>query len=394
MKYLCVIISIFLFTPIYSQSVSIKQPTPNSILQKVYEKLKSLKTFRYDITRELNYPSNDYLVISKWAGYYDFSLKNKPIPFRYQIEGPRYRWIYNGIEAFELNKSAKTFEIQAHPQKASFEYFPFLYNSVITLKNALPLLIADKNAQKTMIDTLINHRTYKLLTINMGKRKPSSLGDKFKVFKTKRNFILQIMINPANDLPMEILQKNDINQDFIKTSFTNFDLKPIKPLENSWAHSSYTKAFKAAKKKIAPPKLLLGAMAPNWKLKRLKDGKTLSLSDLKGKVVLIDFWEKNCGHCLASVPDLIKLKEQLKPERFELVGINVNDTKEKVAKYVSKRKINYPVLLNGQNVAQKYGVTGFPRFFVIDKVGKVISSHVGFGKSTISAIKKAIKKAL
>ena len=394
LKYLFLILSIFLVAPTYAQDALGEPQDPNSILKKVHYKLNSLKTFQYDLTGELNYPSNDYLVIRKWTGYYDFSLQQTPIPFRYQIEGSSHKWVYSGTAHLELNKSAKTIKIKEHPRKNYFEYLSFFYNSIITLRNVLPLIIEDKNATKTVKDTLINNQTYKLIKINLGKRGFSNLGSKLKVFKTKRNFIYHLLINPVNYLPVEFLRKNDADNDFIKTSFSNFNLNPTPPPANSWHSSNYSKEFKPAKKKVRPKQLPIGSLAPDWKLKQLQGDKAVSLSDLKGKVVLIDFWEKNCGYCLASVPYLIKLKKQFKNEKFELLAINIQDSKEKIARYIQRHKINYPVLLNGKNVAKKYRVTGFPRFFIIGQSGKVISSHIGFDKATILEIEKIIKKTL
>lgn len=395
MKYLFLIVGILLSATTYAQDALGEQQDPNSILKKVHKKLNSLKTFQYDITRELNYPSNDYLVILKWTGYYDFSLQQKPIPFRYQIEGSSHKWVYSGTEHLELNKSAKTIEIKEHPRKGYFEYLSFFYNSIITLRNVLPLIIEDKSATKTVTDTSINNQTYKLLKINLGKRGFSNLGSKLKVFKTTRNFIYHLLINPANYLPVEFLRKNDANNDFIKTSFSNFNFNPTPPSADSWHSSNYAGKFKPAKKRAMPKPLSIGSLAPNWKLKKLKGNKELTLNDFKGKVVLIDFWEKNCGYCIESVPYLIKLKKQLKHKNFELLAINAQDSKEKVARYVKRHQINYPVLLNGKGVAKKYyGAVGYPRFFIIDKSGKIVSTHRGFTKASLLEMEKIIKKTL
>lgn len=393
-KYLFLTLCIFTITPGYSQDASGSKQTPDAILTKVHHKLNSLKTFQYSLTGEYNYPSHDYHHIATYKCYYDFSLQQKPISFKYQIEDSTYKMIYNGSEKFALNKTAKTIEIKKDPAEKAFKFLPFLYNSVITLRGALPLIIADKNAQKTVADTTINKQAYKLLTINMGKRRMKGLGDGVDILKIKSNIIYQILINPDNYLPVEILQKNDTDNDFIKTSFTNFQVKPMKPVGNSWYSNTYAQEFKPAKKQERLKPLSLGTLAPNWKLKKLTDNQSLSLSSLKGKVILVDFWEKNCGACLASVPYLIKLKKKFKNQKFELLAINLQDSKEKVERYVKKRQINYPVLLNGKNVAKRYGVDAFPTFFIINKSGKIIYSQVGFDKATILKTEKIIKKAL
>lgn len=120
----------------------------------------------------------------------------------------------------------------------------------------------------------------------------------------------------------------------------------------------------------------------------------ISLNDQRGKVILLDFWIKNCGPCIESVPHLNSLKEKFKSSNFEIISINSYDTKEEVNWFCNKHKSNYEVLLNGKEVAEKYGVSGFPAFFIIDKTGRIIFSHSGFGNSVNSAIEKVIKDAL
>lgn len=388
MKYSFLIIYIFLFTPVYSQNAQ-------AILTKVQDKLNSLKTLQYDQALELDYPKDDYHSVRKWTCYYDFS-RQKPVGFKHQVEeNTGNKWVYNGTELFALNKSTKKYKKKDNPPKQYFEALPFFYNSLITLKNALPLIMKDKSISKTVVDTLVNNQTYQLLTLGMGKRRLKSLGDGFKVFKTKRNFSLQILINPAHDLPVEILQKNDLDKSTMTTSFKNYNFNPTSPNPNSWNLASY-KTYQPAQKKVkqVAKQLAPGSIAPDWKLNKLKGNKTLALSDLKGKVVLIKFWEKTCGYCMASIPYLKKLKNKYQNKDFELVGINAYDSKEVVEKLFKLKKFNYPILLNGKSISKKYGITSYPRFIIVDKSGKVVSYHVGFNKTIFSEIEKTIQKTL
>ena len=143
----------------------------NSILRKVNNELNKIKTLRYDLERELNYPDQDYLYLSYWNCFYDFSLENGPIGFKYQIEGntPKLKnsagkSVYNGSEKFELKKAAKSLEIQESPGKKDFEGQSFFYNSLITLRNALTFLIEDKNVIKKEI---LGHSTELALVLGI-----------------------------------------------------------------------------------------------------------------------------------------------------------------------------------------------------------------------------------
>lgn len=366
----------------------------DSILKNVYYKLNNLKTVRYDLTRELSYASEEYHSISKWICYFDFSLSNNPIHFKYQIDDSISKNIFNGTEKFELNKPAKTIQVKENPEKESFEGLSFLYNSLITIKNILPTIIDDQYSKKAISDTVINNQSYELVTINVGKRRVQNLGKGFDIMKTKYDFIYKLIIDKNSYFPIEIIQKNNLNNDFIKTSFTNLSINPTLPSETSWYYSTYTNEYQHWRQTTFPNILPVGSLAPDMKLKAFKDNEQLSLSEFRGKVILLDFWIKNCGPCILSVPHLNKLQDKFNKNDFELLSVNAYDSKEEVGKFINKHNIKYQILIDGKTVAEKYGVSGFPALFIIDKSGKIIHSQFGFNESTISTIEDIIKTKL
>ena len=120
------------------------------------------------------------------------------------------------------------------------------------------------------------------------------------------------------------------------------------------------------------------ALAPDFILPTT-DGKTLKLSDLKGKVVIIDFWATWCSPCRKGIPDLIELKKKYGAKGFEIIGVSVDtDTKNEVVPFMKEYKINYPVVYGNMNVYQQYGgIRAIPTSFVIDKQGKIVASYEG-----------------
>jgi peroxiredoxin len=121
----------------------------------------------------------------------------------------------------------------------------------------------------------------------------------------------------------------------------------------------------------------MGDAAPDFTGTTL-DGKSLKLSELKGKVVLLDFWATWCSPCLAEVPNIKKAVDRFgKDGRFVVVGISL-DTSEPVAKAMVERfGMNWPHLVLGpaeeNPVAKLYGVSGIPAMFLIDAEGKVVA---------------------
>jgi len=111
------------------------------------------------------------------------------------------------------------------------------------------------------------------------------------------------------------------------------------------------------------------------------DGKTLSLSDLKGKGVIVNFWATWCPPCRAEIPDMIELQNEY-ASQFTFIGIALNDQEDKVRAFVSEKGMNYPVAMDN-GLATLYGkliqggLQSIPTSFVIDKHGNIIDVMVG-----------------
>ena len=118
--------------------------------------------------------------------------------------------------------------------------------------------------------------------------------------------------------------------------------------------------------------------APDFTLKT-SDNKTIQLSKLKGKVVLVNFWATWCGPCRYEIPDFMEVYSQYKSKGFELVGIALDEEGWEVVKpYIAQQKINYPVVVGDGNLASAYGgIDAIPTSFLVDKEGYIIGKRVG-----------------
>lgn len=130
-----------------------------------------------------------------------------------------------------------------------------------------------------------------------------------------------------------------------------------------------------------------GKPAPELKLKDL-DGKEVALSDLKGKVVFVNFWATWCGPCQDEIPSLIDLQNQYASKGFTVVGIAMDeDGKSVVAPFVAKElydvkgqklHINYPILLGNDEASEKFGgILGYPTSFLISRSGVQLMKFQG-----------------
>lgn len=383
--------STIFYTSASSQNTISKDVLGDDVLKQVSHNLNSLKSIRYDLKRELNYASENYHNETTWNIYYEFQSADTIIGFKYQIEDETAKQFFNGTEKFEMDKKLKTIKINDQPDQKSFNSSSAFYNSIITLKNVLPLIIANKTIFKNVGDTTITNTSYYLITLYLNKKRIQNLGKGFDAMTTKSNFIYKIIINKKNYLPVEVLQVNDGNTDFIKTSFTNINTNNLLPSELSWYYSTYTGDYKLAVQQELPQLIPVGSYAPQWTLPLYNKDENIVLKNFKGKVVLIDFWIKNCGPCIKSIPDLNALQVKFKNKKFEILGINSYDTKEDISWFCNKHKPNYKNVMNGKVIAEKYGVTGFPTVVLINKEGKVLFAGASLEKSNIE---KMIEEAL
>lgn len=120
-----------------------------------------------------------------------------------------------------------------------------------------------------------------------------------------------------------------------------------------------------------------GTKAANFALKSV-DGKTIKLSDYKGKIVILDFWATWCPPCRKGIPDLIAIQNQFKKDVI-VIGISVDtQTKKEVPGFVANYGINYPVVYFDEKVVKDYGgISAIPTSFVVDQKGNIVDQHVG-----------------
>jgi peroxiredoxin len=136
-----------------------------------------------------------------------------------------------------------------------------------------------------------------------------------------------------------------------------------------------------------------GTAAPDFALQSL-DGKTVHLSDFRGKAVLLNFWATWCEPCKLEMPWFVELEKQFGPQGLAVVGVAMDDSgKDKIANFAKEMGVNYPVLLGKESVGDEYGGLEYlPTSFYIDRDGKVVQRV--FGLRSRSDIEDWIKEAL
>jgi len=131
--------------------------------------------------------------------------------------------------------------------------------------------------------------------------------------------------------------------------------------------------------------------APDFTLKSNK-GKNIRLSDLRGQVVMINFWASWCGPCRQEMPILDNLYTRYSKLGFTLIGVNVEQDSNKANSYLKDIPVSFPILYDTGNVTSKlYNVSAMPTTVIVDRNGNMRFIHQGYKPGYENDYKKQIK---
>lgn len=145
-------------------------------------------------------------------------------------------------------------------------------------------------------------------------------------------------------------------------------------------------AFTKDPESFLPP--LLPRPAPQAPLTTLA-GAPATLSSMKGKVVLVDFWATWCKPCVATMPELQKLHEKYSAKGLSVVGVSIDEGGARdVQPFLAKRRFTYTMLLDPSGAWEKWGVRAVPALFLLDKDGQIVRQWTG--KPDQKEVEKAV----
>jgi len=117
--------------------------------------------------------------------------------------------------------------------------------------------------------------------------------------------------------------------------------------------------------------------APSVALKDIT-GQPLTLSEYKGRVVLLNFWATWCDPCRREIPRFVELQKKYRDRGFQVVGISLDDDAKAVPPFYEDHKMNYPVAVGDAKLAESFGnILGLPVNFLIDRDGRIAARHLG-----------------
>ena len=136
--------------------------------------------------------------------------------------------------------------------------------------------------------------------------------------------------------------------------------------------------FVKPRHKTGLPLVVQGQIAPDFQLKDI-DGKTVKLSDYRGKAIILNFWATWCPPCKTEIPWFVDLQNKYSGQGLEVLGVALDDSSEKdIADFAKEMKMNYPVLIGKEETSDLYGgVAALPTTFYIDRGGKILQNVPG-----------------
>ena len=195
-----------------------------------------------------------------------------------------------------------------------------------------------------------------------------------QMMDVRRNYVKR---HPDNDVSLYLLSMMGLGniRELLPTLADEVKNGPLAPLYRTFENSIKV----ADKREAAQKRIKKGIEAPDFTLKNLQD-QPFTLSTLRGKYVVLDFWGSWCGSCIADIP---KMKEYYKKykDKLEILGIDCRDTEEKWKAAVEKHKIPWLHVRNEDNpdVSLLYGIQAYPTKIVIDPAGKIAKIVLGEG---------------
>jgi thiol-disulfide isomerase/thioredoxin len=362
------------------------------ILKKSYEKCQSIQNGYYEMTVYLKATSGKDTATGSYSCHFD-KLLNDPIfssAFHYKYyEGGQYKAdvMYTGSDfvktnvqdnvALVMSKVKRTKDIEAKNRECTF-YSPFISRKSSPLPRDSDF-IDGKHLFKLIGEEDINNISCYHIQEN---EIPFDEKDSpIKTLKIEYHF----WISKTDFIPIQyaadfegVMQKDTIFQ-YSKQLLTKYEInnlrdKSVLTLES--IPGNYKRLDNLPVKATVP--ISVDAIANLYSL----NGDKISISELKGNFVLVDFFYSSCHPCIQAIPTLQALHNKYKNKGLKVIGIDPYDKDTyDLSRFVSRHGITYPVLLENEDARRKYGIQGYPTIFLLDKSGKIIYQNMGYNKN-------------
>ena len=123
------------------------------------------------------------------------------------------------------------------------------------------------------------------------------------------------------------------------------------------------------------------------------ESRSISLSKMKGKVVILNFWGSWCGPCRYETPDLVKMHQELSSKGLEVLAVNYGDDRESALAFMNRNQVRYSVIFD-RGYTELFNVGSFPTNIVIDRRGRIRYRLEGFSPSAMTFLRRIVEHLL
>lgn len=305
-------------------------------------------------------------------------------PFKFRIEesnGDRIT-VFDGKKFVSIDKTAKTAFLVTE------EHSPEKYAEQV---QRIIAKVMETNDKETALSTIASHRGFKYQGKGEVYGRPceiihfsspafqmnsewnvlfyKGINDGFTWMSDTRLYANGIIVQSIKEVLLEVETDIDIDASMFTEAIPS-------------TYKIELAAEKEQQAKEETPELIkVGEMAPDFTLKD-QNGNEIKLADLRGNVVMLDFWGTWCAWCIIAMPKIQSIYNSTKDMPFKLYGVSCKESESAdPAAFLKSKGASYDILLKGDEVAKLYGVSGFPSIVVIDKDGKIVFSEAGYSEN-------------
>ena len=368
------------------------RPTAEDVLRKSYQKCQSIQGGHYEMEERMKYMSGNDTTLVRYTCDFrkmpDDTIFGKAFNSfeEYFESGNSYHYLYTGKEKVSYGDSTGTIQsCDLWAEDIIRGRHNRTFYTALANKSSYPLPneegLADSTYSYSLSETRLDGKPCYLVDI-LGP--VDDEPDTVFGMQTLR-YEINLWIDKKDYLPIQysiafdVLEQQDTMYQYNEFKLLAFDPN-VDESKLTLASIPENIVLKDYEPYEDPEPLAEGTPAPEWSLPTLA-GDTIRLADLKGKVVLLDFFYKSCAPCCAALPVLQSLHEKYEDKGFMMIGIDPIDDPEKdeMADFLAKRGITYTILFSERELSDTYRIAGYPTLYFLDREGRIAKMHRGFG---------------
>ena len=365
----------------------------NDLLYRLADTLSTIETIEYHSLHEAYnaLQGNDTL---ESKVFFDFTSNDTIIGTKFEFDSDFSTMVFNGHQIFDFFKKEQYLRINENPSTFRINSIIDFRWSYYTIKELLSFIDDPAMDIRQLRNKIINNKIYYRFRFTQLEVQCDQQGNIIDAIQSENSAIYELLFSTETFLPYKL----NFHQNSFTIISTYSQIKiPAYREKLTWDQYRFPSSISRLTDKELRDKKntyiakLEGTPAPDWTLVNT-EGDSISLSDLRGKLVLLEFFAAGCKGSINSIPEMNSINNKLQNYNFCLYGIEINNAAtEGLKQYRDKYQINYPNLTQGKDLMDLYKVWASPTYFIIDQNGLIVYASTGlFKDKLISELNKRL----